>query len=83
MSLLGLLIGLFLTTASLVKMAEAIERVQETVYIRWRFRSAQVPYFPDYKSHLNISRTPYFCLKFGENSWISRTGVLVAPSSVI
>ena len=22
--------------------------------------------FPDYKSHLNISRTPYFCLKFGK-----------------
>jgi len=27
-----------------------------------------LPYFPDYKSHLNISRTPYFCLTFGENS---------------
>jgi len=27
-----------------------------------------LPYFPDYKSHLNISRTPYFCIKFGKNS---------------
>jgi len=39
-----------------------------------------LPYFPDYKSHPSISRTPYFGLKFEKNYYISRNGVLVAPS---
>ena len=39
------------------------------IYVElWCDLKWQVPYFPDYKSHLNISHTPYFCLKFGKNS---------------